>query len=40
MSDKPFNVPAEGKIEYQYFVVDPGFTKDMWVATGRRPAGQ
>jgi peroxiredoxin/mono/diheme cytochrome c family protein len=31
MSDKPFAVPAGGKVEYQYFVVDPGFTQDMWV---------
>ncbi|MGD9719923.1 MAG: redoxin domain-containing protein [Pirellulales bacterium] len=31
MSDKPFTVPAEGKVEYQYFVADPGFTEDMWV---------
>jgi peroxiredoxin len=26
-----FTVPAEGVIEYQYFVVDPGFTEDRWV---------
>ena len=31
MSDQPFTVPAEGKVEYQYFVADPGFTKDMWI---------
>jgi peroxiredoxin/mono/diheme cytochrome c family protein len=31
MGDKPFTVPAEGKVEYQYFTVDPGFTEDMWV---------
>ena len=31
MGDKPFSVPAEGKIEYQYFTVDPGFTEDVWV---------
>jgi hypothetical protein len=31
MSDQPFTVPAEGKIEYQYFTVDPGFTEDVWV---------
>jgi peroxiredoxin len=28
---KPFTVPAEGVIEYQYFEVDPGFTEDRWV---------
>ena len=26
-----FKVPAEGVIEYQTFVVDPGFKKDRWV---------
>jgi peroxiredoxin/mono/diheme cytochrome c family protein len=31
MSDKPFVVPAEGSIEYQYFEVDPGFTEDHWL---------
>jgi peroxiredoxin len=28
---KPFTVPADGVIDYQYFEVDPGFNKDMWV---------
>jgi peroxiredoxin len=28
---KPFKVVAEGVVEYQYFVVDPEFTEDMWV---------
>ncbi|HEX3725824.1 MAG TPA: redoxin domain-containing protein [Pirellulales bacterium] len=31
MSDHEFNVPAEGTVDYKHFVVDPGFTKDMWV---------
>lgn len=31
LSDKPFAVPAEGTVEYQYFVVDPGFTEDRWI---------
>ncbi|QDT54275.1 thiol-disulfide oxidoreductase [Caulifigura coniformis] len=31
MRDRPFAVPAEGIIEYQYFVVDPGFTEDKWI---------
>jgi peroxiredoxin len=26
-----FTVAAEGTIEYQYFVVDPGFTEDRWI---------
>jgi len=29
---QPYTVAAEGEIEYQYFVVDPGFTEDKWVA--------
>ncbi len=28
---RPFGVPADGVVEYQYFVVDPGFTQDKWV---------
>jgi peroxiredoxin len=31
MSDKPYAVPSEGTVEYQYFVVDPGFTEDTWI---------
>jgi hypothetical protein len=31
MRDRPFVVPAEGTVEYQYFVVDPGFTEDKWI---------
>jgi hypothetical protein len=31
MRDLPFAIPAEGTVEYQYFVVDPGFTEEKWV---------
>lgn len=31
MRDKPFVVPADGTVEYQYFVVDPDFSEDKWV---------
>jgi peroxiredoxin len=31
MTDEPFQVPAEGTVEYQYFVVDPGFKEDVWI---------
>lgn len=31
MRSKPFMVPAEGTVRYQYFTVDPGFTEDKWV---------
>ncbi len=27
----PFTVPAEGTIDYQYFVVDPSFREDRWI---------
>ncbi len=28
---EPFTVPADGVLEYQYFVVDPGFREDRWI---------
>lgn len=28
---EPFEVPAKGVVDYQHFVFDPGFEKDMWV---------
>lgn len=31
MRDQPFRVPANGTVEYQYFVVDPGFKEDKWI---------
>lgn len=31
MRETPFTVPAEGTVDYQYFVVDPKFTEDRWV---------
>lgn len=31
MSTRPFSVPAEGVVEYQYFVVDPHFEDDKWI---------
>lgn len=31
MNDDGFTVPADGVVDYQYFVVDPGFTEDKWV---------
>ncbi len=31
MRTRPFTVPSEGTVEYQYFVVDPGFTEDKWI---------
>jgi len=28
---KPFKVPAEGVVPYQYFLVDPGWQEDKWI---------
>ena len=35
MSRRPFKVPAEGTVEYQYFVVDPNFKEDKWVSAAQ-----
>ncbi len=32
MRPTPYTVPASGTVEYQYFVVDPGFKHDMWIS--------
>jgi peroxiredoxin len=38
---KPFKVPAEGTVPYQYFTVDPGFKEDKWVrASEGRPGNR
>lgn len=31
MRDRPFTVPADGVVEYQYFVVDPKWSEDRWI---------
>jgi peroxiredoxin len=31
MADKPFTVPAEGEVMYQYWTVDPGFTETRYL---------
>jgi peroxiredoxin/mono/diheme cytochrome c family protein len=33
MNDKPFDVPAEGVVDYQYYVVDPGWTEDKHIVS-------
>ena len=35
MSRRPFAVPAEGTVDYQYFVVDPQFEEDTWVSAAQ-----
>ena len=38
MDDQPFRVPAQGVVDYQYFVVDPGWDKDQYIcAAEARP---
>lgn len=32
MADKPYDVPATGVVEYQMFVVDPGWKEDKWLS--------
>ncbi|MBI2825966.1 MAG: redoxin domain-containing protein [Planctomycetia bacterium] len=31
MADEPYDVQAEGTVEYQRFVIDPGWTEDKWI---------
>lgn len=31
MAKQPYQVAAEGTVDYQYFLVDPGFTEDKWI---------
>ncbi len=41
MRDKPFKVPAEGTVDYQFYTVDPGWTEDKWIqATECRPGNR
>lgn len=35
MSEKPFSVPEDGTVEYQYFVVDPELEEDTWVTSAQ-----
>jgi peroxiredoxin len=39
MADHPFQVPAEGVVDYQYFTVDPGWTTDKWVSAAESRPG-
>lgn len=40
MRSRPYRVPAEGVVDYQYFVVDPGFTEDQWVSASQIVPGE
>ncbi len=35
MRDRPYRVPAQGTVDYQYFVVDPKLTEDRWVTAAQ-----
>ncbi len=35
MRVRPFVVPKDGVVEYQYFVADPGFQEDTWVTAAQ-----
>ena len=38
MREEPYDVPAEGVVEYKYFTVDPGWKEDRWIkAAEARP---
>lgn len=40
MHETGFDVPAEGTVEYQYFVVDPQFQEDQWVSAAQVVPGE
>lgn len=41
MDDEPYEVQAEGVVDYQYFEVDLGFTEDKWIkAAEARPGNR
>lgn len=39
MSPNEYNVPAEGAVKYQYFIIDPKFTEDKWIQAAECRAG-
>ncbi len=41
MAKEPFDVPSEGVVDYQYYVVDPGHDEDRWIqAAEARPGNR
>ena len=40
MTEEPHAVPAEGEVDYEYFLVDPGFTEDRYLHAAEGPSGQ
>lgn len=39
MSEQPFDVPAEGIVEYQWYFADPRFTEDTWIKAAEAKPG-
>ncbi|MDB4676638.1 redoxin domain-containing protein [bacterium] len=39
MSNRDIDIPAEGTVEYQYFVVDPKFSEDQWITAAQVQPG-
>lgn len=37
--EEPYTVPAEGVVDYQHFVIDPGFTEDVWISAAEARPG-
>ena len=35
MRERPFAVPKEGTVDYQYFVVDPQWAEDRWISAAQ-----
>jgi hypothetical protein len=35
MRGRPYRIPADKTVDYQYFVIDPGFTEDKWVSASQ-----
>lgn len=41
MAKRPYKVKAEGVVNYQYFIADPGFKEDKWIkASEARPGNR
>lgn len=41
MSDTPYEVPADGAVDYQHYYIDPKFTEDKWIAAAEvRPGAR
>ncbi len=41
IADQPVDVPAEGMVKYQHYLVDPGFKEDRWIQSAEcRPGNR